>query len=46
MKTLVTGIIIQVFLLGMLMGCSYSTRFHVGEYGAAHTASITKHGFE
>jgi hypothetical protein len=43
MRTLITGIIIQVFLLGLLAGCSYSTRFQVGEYGAAHTASITKH---
>ena len=41
MKTL-----IMLLLVGMLMGCSYSTRFQVGEYGAAHTASITKHGFE
>jgi hypothetical protein len=38
--------LIALLVIGMLMGCSYSTRFHVGEYGAAHTLSITKHGFE
>ena len=35
--------IIVLLIVGMLVGCSYSTRFQVGEYGAAHTASITKH---
>jgi len=38
--------LIAVLIVVFLMGCSYSTRFHVGEYGAAHTLSITKHGFE
>ena len=35
--------IIVLLIVGMLVGCYYSTRFQVGEYGAAHTASITKH---
>ena len=35
--------IIMLLIVGMLVGCSYSTRFQFGEYGAAHTASITKH---
>ena len=39
MKTLIV-----IMILGfVLMGCSYSTRLQVGEYGAAHTASITRH---
>jgi len=38
--------LIVLLMISMVVGCSYSTRFHVGEYGAAHTASITKHGFE
>ena len=38
MKALLT-LIAVIFLVG----CSYSTRFQFGEYGAAHTASITKH---
>ena len=41
MKTL-----IMLLLVGILMGCSYATRLQVGEYGASHTASVTKHGFE
>jgi len=38
--------LIALLVIGMLVGCSYATRLTVGEYGAAHTASITKHGFE
>ena len=38
--------LIVVLMVVFLVGCSYATRFQVGEYGAAHTASITKHGFE
>ena len=39
-------ILITLLLVSMLIGCSYATRFQVGEYGAAHTASVTKHGLE
>ena len=35
--------LIVLLVVGMLVGCSYATRLTVGEYGAAHTASITKH---
>ena len=38
--------LIVVLMVVFLASCSYSTRFRAGEYGAAHTASITKHGFE
>jgi len=38
--------LIVLLMISMVVGCSYATRFQVGEYGAAHTASITKHGFE
>ena len=41
MKTLV-----MLLMIGMLMGCSYLTRIQFGEYGAVHSASVTKHGFE
>jgi len=41
MKTLIV-----LLMIGMLAGCSYATRLQVGEYGAAHTASVTKHGLE
>jgi hypothetical protein len=36
-------ILITLLLVGMLMGCSYATRLQVGEYGASHIASVTKH---
>jgi len=35
--------LLAILVVTMLMGCSYSTRVQFGEYGAAHTASITKH---
>ena len=38
MKTLIT-----LLLVGMLVGCSYSTRLQVGTYGASHSASVTNH---
>jgi len=36
-------ILITLLLVGMLVGCSYTTRLQVGQYGAAHSASVTKH---
>ena len=36
-------ILIAILLVGMLAGCSYSTRLQVGEYGASHTASVSRH---
>ena len=41
MKTLIV-----LLMVGMLAGCSYSTRLQVGSYGVAHTASMTNHTFE
>jgi hypothetical protein len=38
--------LIVLLVISMLIGCSYATRFQVGEYGASHTASVTKHGLE
>lgn len=38
MKTLIT-----LLLVGMLVGCSYTTRLQVGSYGASHSASVTNH---
>ena len=38
MKTLVV-----LLIIGMLAGCSYSTKFQVGSYGAYHAASVTAH---
>jgi uncharacterized protein YceK len=36
-------ILIVLLMVGMLAGCSYSTRFQVGSYGAYHAASVTTH---
>ena len=35
MKTL-----IAVLLVGMLVGCSFSTKMQVGQYGAEYTSAI------
>jgi hypothetical protein len=40
MKKLITGLIIQVFLLGTLVGCAYSTQLQVGKTGIAYTSAI------
>jgi hypothetical protein len=40
MKKLITGLIIQVFLLGTLVGCAYSTKLQVGKTGVEYTSSI------
>jgi len=39
-------ILMAVLMVMFLAGCSYSTRVQVGEYGASHMLSVTKHGFE
>ena len=36
-------ILITLLIVGMLVGCSYATRLQVGEYGASHTTSVTRH---